>query len=73
MEKAKYQIEVNANICKGCGYCKEVCNKDVFATADKFNSQGYKPNVAVHSENCVGCLRCVYICPDFAINLKEAC
>ncbi len=66
----EFSVEVNYTICKGCGYCHEVCTLDVFRTSGTFNSQGYRPAVAASTERCVGCLRCLYVCPDFAIRVK---
>ncbi len=71
-----YDVQVDAARCKDCGYCEEVCGLDVFTRSDEFNSGGYRPYVAAKVENCVGCLRCLYICPDFAIavsDLRESC
>lgn len=69
----EFKTEVNAAICKGCQYCKEICTLDVFEIADTFNPQGYKPSVAAKTENCIGCLKCLYVCPDFAISIKNTC
>ncbi len=69
-----YDVKVDAALCKDCGYCDEVCGLDVFARSDTFHASGYRPYAAVHPDRCVGCLRCIYICPDFAItvsNLRE--
>ncbi|RKO67733.1 4Fe-4S dicluster domain-containing protein [Desulfofundulus salinus] len=66
-----FNVEVNVNICKGCGYCKEVCTLGVFTISGFFNSSGYKPMVAAHTEKCMGCLRCLTVCPDFAITVRE--
>lgn len=71
-----YDVRVDAALCKDCGYCKEVCALDVFARSEDFNASGYRPYAAARPENCIGCLRCLYICPDFAIsieNLREYC
>jgi formate dehydrogenase beta subunit len=71
-----YDVHIDAALCKDCGYCKEVCGLDVFTRSDDFNSGGYRPYVAAKAENCIGCLRCLYICPDFAITvsaLRESC
>ena len=71
-----YDVQVDAARCKDCGYCKEVCGPDVFARSDEFNASGYRPYLAANAENCIGCLRCLYICPDFAItitDLRESC
>jgi formate dehydrogenase (NADP+) beta subunit len=64
-----YAVHVDAALCKDCGYCKEVCTLDVFARSDEFNASGYRPYLAAKSEYCIGCLRCLYICPDFAIKI----
>lgn len=66
----EFEVTVNGSICKGCGYCREVCSLGVFELSGEFNSLGYRPAVAAHTDNCVGCLRCLYICPDFAITVK---
>lgn len=67
----QYTVEVNPIICKECGYCKEMCPMDIFGTSDTFNAGGYKPAVVRSSDRCFGCLKCLYICPDFAITIKE--
>jgi formate dehydrogenase (NADP+) beta subunit len=66
-----YDIIINGLICKDCGYCQEVCSLNLFEQSADFNPSGYKPAVAVHTDQCIGCLRCLYICPDFAITIKE--
>ena len=68
----QYTVEVNPVVCKECGYCREMCHMGIFATSDSFNASGYKPSVVTSSDRCVGCLKCLYICPDFAITIKEA-
>jgi NADPH-dependent glutamate synthase beta subunit-like oxidoreductase/NAD-dependent dihydropyrimidine dehydrogenase PreA subunit len=67
----EFGVEVNPVVCKDCGYCQEVCALDVFARSDQFNAGGYQPAVAARAENCIGCLRCLYICPDFAITITD--
>jgi len=67
----QYTVEVNPVICKECGYCRELCHMGIFATSESFNASGYKPSVVASSDRCVGCLKCLYVCPDFAITIKE--
>lgn len=67
----QYTVEVNPVICKECGYCREMCHMGIFATSDSFNASGYKPSVVTSSDRCVGCLKCLYVCPDFAITIQE--
>jgi formate dehydrogenase beta subunit len=65
------EVTVNDLICKDCGYCREVCSLGIFEQSANFNPSGYKPAVAAHMDKCIGCLRCLYICPDFAITINE--
>jgi NADPH-dependent glutamate synthase beta subunit-like oxidoreductase len=67
----KFGVQVDAALCKDCGYCTQVCGLDVFTRSDEFNASGYRPYVAANPENCIGCLRCLYICPDFAISVGD--
>jgi NAD-dependent dihydropyrimidine dehydrogenase PreA subunit len=66
-----YDVHIDAALCKDCGYCKEICVLDVFTRSDDFNASGYRPYLAAKVEHCIGCLRCLYICPDFAITVSD--
>jgi len=66
-----YEVEVDPVICKACGYCREMCHMDTFGVSDTFNASGYKPSVVKRSDHCVGCLKCLYVCPDFAITIND--
>jgi NADPH-dependent glutamate synthase beta subunit-like oxidoreductase/ferredoxin len=66
-----YDVQIDATRCKDCGYCEDVCTLDVFTRSEQFNAAGYRYYLAANTENCVGCLRCLYICPDFAISIGE--
>jgi NADPH-dependent glutamate synthase beta subunit-like oxidoreductase len=66
-----HEVEISADICKACGYCGEVCTMGVFGTSEAFNAIGYQPAMALHPENCIGCLKCFAICPDFAITIRD--
>jgi len=59
-------------VCKGCGYCRQVCNAGIFEQSDRFNPGGYLPSVVSGAERCTGCMRCLYICPDFCITVRES-
>ena len=67
----QYTVEVNPVVCKECGYCMEMCQMEIFAASEIFNAGGYKPAVVKRSDRCVGCLKCLYVCPDFAITISE--
>ena len=64
-----FAVRVNPAACKDCGYCKDVCGLDVFERSEDFNTGGYRPYLAARPHHCIGCLQCLYICPDFAITI----
>lgn len=66
-----FDVTVNELICKDCGYCREVCSLGIFGQSADFNPSGYKPAVVENRDKCIGCLRCLYICPDFAITIRD--
>jgi len=67
----EFDVTVNETACKDCGYCREVCGLEIFARSDHFNPGGYRPSLASRPERCIGCLKCLYICPDFAITIRD--
>ena len=68
----KFVVALNTENCKECGYCVEVCRVDTFGPANSFNTKGYRPMECKSSDWCVGCFKCYFVCPDFAIDVKEA-
>jgi len=69
--KKVYRVEVDSEACKDCGYCIAVCPQAVFRQADYFNTKGYRPVQSILTQQCVGCRRCFFACPDFAIDVLE--
>lgn len=67
----KFTVEVNSLLCKECGYCREVCSLNVFSPSETLNPAGYRPVMARDTGRCVGCLKCLYICPDFALSIRK--
>ncbi len=67
----RFEVKVNTEYCKECGYCAEVCGMEVFGAADYFNTKGYRPEEVKSSDWCCGCFRCYFACPDFAIDVRE--
>jgi len=65
----KGRIEINKELCKGCGYCVEACPKSVIAISKNFNKMGYFIAEVVSPLNCIGCAACAEICPDIAITV----
>jgi formate dehydrogenase (NADP+) beta subunit len=67
----EFEVAVNEAACKDCGYCREVCGLSIFERSEHFNPGGYRPAMAAQAERCIGCLKCLYICPDFAITIRD--
>ncbi len=61
------ETTINAELCKGCGFCIEFCPTGVLEVSAEFNSKGYHPPRAGKPEACTGCGLCGIYCPDFAI------
>lgn len=70
-KKRQFDVQVDGQACKECGYCIEVCPQGIFSPANYFNDKGHKPVQAFSSEKCIGCQKCFFVCPDFAITIKE--
>ena len=66
-----FEVVLNTEYCKECGYCAEVCAVDTFGPADGFNLKGYRPMEVKSPKWCVGCFKCFFSCPDFAIDVVE--
>jgi formate dehydrogenase (NADP+) beta subunit len=67
----EFDVTINEIACKDCGYCREVCGLAIFDRSDHFNPSGYRPSVPSRPERCIGCLKCLYVCPDFAITIRD--
>jgi len=67
----KFEVILDTDKCKECGYCEMVCGVATFSAADGFNAKGYRPMEVKRNDWCVGCFKCFFSCPDFAIDVKE--
>lgn len=65
--KARGVVYLNANRCKGCGFCIAFCPPKVLAFSSDYNAHGYHTPVLAHPDGCTGCDLCGLYCPDFAI------
>ncbi len=64
-----YQINVEAERCKGCGFCIEFCPRHILCKSAEINSNGYHTVCVDNNGKCSGCNICSMICPDFAISV----
>lgn len=69
MSKAKHNVVIRTEVCKSCGLCVEFCRKGVLRISDKLNKNGYYYVEPVEDAECIGCMQCVSICPDLAIEV----
>jgi len=63
------KIIIEEEYCKGCGYCVEICPKEVLKQNSKINSRGYTVPEVIHGEDCIYCKKCELICPEMAITI----
>lgn len=70
-ERNLANVVVNRDNCKACNYCIDRCANHVFAKSDRINAGGYFPVCVASPEKCSGCLKCYFICPDFAIGVEK--
>jgi 2-oxoglutarate ferredoxin oxidoreductase subunit delta len=66
----RWEVTVEGDFCKACRFCIEVCPVDVFAWSPTVNARGWFPVEVAHEANCVGCMLCYQLCPDFVINVE---
>lgn len=65
----KWSVVLEEDMCKACSFCIAICPVDVFAWRNKSNKIGWVPVWVPRTENCVGCMLCYQICPDFCIDV----
>ncbi len=66
-KKGLGSVVINAERCKGCGFCVEFCPTKVLKLSERYNPKGYHPPELIDPEHCTGCNMCGLLCPDFAI------
>ncbi|NLK07282.1 MAG: 4Fe-4S dicluster domain-containing protein [Firmicutes bacterium] len=67
--RIKGRVDVEPELCKGCGLCVAFCPRKVLALADEVNSKGYRIVAQVKPEECNGCTICAQMCPDIALTV----
>jgi 2-oxoglutarate ferredoxin oxidoreductase subunit delta len=66
------KIKLEKEYCKGCGFCIEVCPKNILTRNNDVNSRGYTVPKVINEEECIACKKCELVCPEMAISiLKE--
>jgi len=57
-------VQIDLELCDGCGDCVEQCPMHVFQMVDN------KPQ-AVNEDDCMACCLCETVCPKLAITVTE--
>ncbi|MCM8796343.1 MAG: 4Fe-4S binding protein [Candidatus Omnitrophica bacterium] len=65
------KIKIDAEKCKGCLLCINVCPKRLIRESKGLNSYGAKPAEFKEDSSCLGCGLCAIICPDCCIEVYK--
>jgi len=68
----EFQVIIDKERCKGCGFCVKFCPKGVLKLSSSLNSIGYYPAMVESPEKCKGCGICSRdVCPESVIELYK--
>ena len=68
---AKGKIEVDKEICKGCGLCARFCPQNCIELSPHVSKMAFHYAVQVRPEKCVACKMCAYVCGEAAIEVYK--
>lgn len=70
LKKAKraFKVEIDPSRCRSCAVCwdEQVCEPRVLGFQPPFNKA-----IVVDIDACTGCRHCEWLCPDWAIVVRE--
>jgi len=64
-------IIIQEDLCKGCGYCIEICPVAYLKDSNKMNKKGYMVPEIDNTIVCTFCRKCELICPEIAISIEK--
>ena len=65
----RWKVVLSEDMCNACGFCLNICPVDVFAWRRTPNKLGWFPVYVAHADNCIGCMLCFQLCPDFCLHV----
>ena len=63
MPKKLFNVNIDYAVCKSCGICYWVCPTHTIVEGEL-----QSPKIS-DMDKCIGCMQCVNLCPDFAIEV----
>lgn len=57
------RVEVDFDLCKGCGLCIVTCPVECLEVSPELNKKSYHP-ARYKGSGCTGCGLCFYTCPE---------
>jgi 2-oxoglutarate ferredoxin oxidoreductase subunit delta len=71
--KKRVFVKINAELCKGCSLCVDVCKENLLKISEtEINQKGYHYAIFDDSElKCICCTFCAMLCPDAAIEIDK--
>ena len=68
MAKAKGEIIIDIEKCKGCELCTVACPEEAIVLSNDINQKGYHYALK-NLDKCNGCASCAIICPEGIITV----
>jgi 2-oxoglutarate ferredoxin oxidoreductase subunit delta len=65
------KIEIDREMCKGCGLCVRACHKSVIELDTVQNKGACHPAKVSEQGKCSACGGCRTVCPDLCISVYE--
>lgn len=67
--KRRFTVEIDEGRCRSCAVCwdAQVCEPQVLGWQPPFNKA-----IVVDIDACTGCRHCEWLCPDWAIVVRDA-